>query len=146
MLKLEALSVKNIKELENLLSQYQEFYKTTPNTDNNLRFLSEFVSGEKGQFFLARDNNTPVGFIGMYFSYSSVRARPILILNDLFVNVDMRRQGIGKFLIQSALDYAKARGFQQVRWFTQTSNIDAQKLYAHFSVTSTEWVHYDVVC
>lgn len=144
MLTIEPLSQHNIQSLQKLFAQYQEFYGSTPNSERNITFLQSFISGKSGQFLLAKRGEQYVGFVGMYFSYSSVKAMPILLLNDLFVAQKMRRKGVGVFLIQSALDYAKEKEFQHIRWFTQSSNTPAQKLYKHFNSNVSKWVHYDI--
>lgn len=71
----------------------------------------------------------PVGFTQLYPKYSSARAIKNWILNDLFVDTDHRRKGIGASLIQAAIKFAKEEEAEFLQLETARDNSTAQSLY-----------------
>jgi ribosomal protein S18 acetylase RimI-like enzyme len=71
----------------------------------------------------------PVGFTQLYPAYSSVRAVKYWILNDLYVEADHRKKGIGESLIKAAMDFAKKDGATFMELSTAIDNYTAQTLY-----------------
>ena len=79
---------------------------------------------------LARgDDGATLGFAQLFPSFSSVRAAPIYVLNDLFVVPVARRQGVGTLLLQAAADMARATGAIRLKLSTAITNVAAQRLY-----------------
>jgi GNAT superfamily N-acetyltransferase len=96
-----------------------------------------------GRLHLAVSDGAPVGFSTIYFTFASTRACKIALLNDLFVAPPRRRSGIGRALIDHALDFARQERIDFVRWSTSASNADAQRLYAGYAAP-TSWQLYSV--
>ncbi len=136
---------KTVESLAELLGEYQEFYESKQNHTHNLKFLQNFLGGSEGVFFIARIGKNNIGYTSLYFSYSSVGAKRIAILNDLYVRDDFRGQGAGKALIDFAIDYSRSIGISHIRWCTRIKNDQAQKLYSKYDSAKTDWFHYDLV-
>ncbi len=77
------------------------------------------------------DPNTqqPVGFTQLYPKYSSVSMSKNWILNDLYVDNDYRKQGIGEDLIKTAMEFARNQSATFVQLETAVDNYTAQSLY-----------------
>lgn len=138
------MSEQTLNDQATLLAEYQEFYKVKPNHSHNLRFLRSFLNRDDGKFFIAKNGEEIIGYVCLYFSYSSISATRIAILNDLYVRKEFRNNGVGAQLIDFAINHASMMDIKQVRWFTRTHNIDAQKLYKKYNATKTDWLHYDL--
>jgi len=54
---------------------------------------------------------------------------PTCYLQDLFASVDTRGQGVGRALISSVYEQARAAGATRVYWQTHETNATAQRLY-----------------
>jgi ribosomal protein S18 acetylase RimI-like enzyme len=65
----------------------------------------------------------------LYPSFSSGRAAPIYILNDLFMAPAARRKGIGTLLLKKAEELGRAAGAVRLRLSTELTNASAQALY-----------------
>ena len=50
-------------------------------------------------------------------------------MNDLFVREDVRGSGVGRALINSALDEVRRRGAAHLEWFTAPDNRAGHRLY-----------------
>ena len=62
------------------------------------------------------------GFANLYWTFSSVAAGPIVLLNDLFVVESRRGAGIGRRLIEFSLRRAEERGASRLEWRTELDN------------------------
>src|SRR5438046_1813330 len=80
-----------------LFDAYRRFYGQQPDLPGAAAFLTDRLASEQSVVFLAVDGAaspaTSLGFVQLYPSFSSVRMKPIWILNDLFVATEARRLG-----------------------------------------------------
>ena len=123
-----------------LFDQYRMFYKQQSNLELAKNFIEARLNNNESVIFVALVNNKskPVGFTQLYPTYSSVRAIKNWILNDLYVNKEYRKQGIGEKLIKTAMDYAKITNASFVELSTAVDNYTAQKLYAQIGFNKQE--------
>ena len=144
-LKIEKATIDKVGDLLMLFGKYQDFYGASVIKNSNEEFLKDVLSGsEKGIFHVAYFDNQPVGFSGVYFSYSSVLAKKIAIINDLFILTDFRKQGFGRLLIDETINFLKEGKVVNIRWCTKSDNLDAQNLYNNLDVGKSDWIHYDL--
>ena len=85
----------------------------------------------------------PAGFATLYWTFSSVSAVDVVLLNDLFVVAEQRSAGIGRALLAAAAERATARGTQRLEWVTAPDNVAARRLYDGVGAAS-DWVHYEL--
>ena len=107
------LSVKRIKLDEihlvvNLFDSYRVFYKQTSDLSLAENYLNDRLKNNESVIFVVLDNEKPIGFTQFYPTYSSVRTVRNWILNDLYVDANYRKKGIGKMLIDAAADFGKS--------------------------------------
>lgn len=60
---------------------------------------------------------------------------PVCYLEDLFVDPDARRSGIGRALIEDGVTIARERGFGRLYWHTKSDNAVARRLYDTFAAS-----------
>jgi GNAT superfamily N-acetyltransferase len=90
------------------------------------RFLNDH---EPVDAFVAEQNGRLVGLVHFIFHRSTTRLSDVCYLQDLYVNKDLRRAGIGRQLIQAVYDAALKAGSTRVYWQTQNSNLAGRALY-----------------
>jgi GNAT superfamily N-acetyltransferase len=79
-----------------LFDAYRQFYRRPSDPDLARQFLLEWFQHNQSITFLAlRGADTAVGFTQLFPSFSSVSAAGTLILNDLYVSPEARRQKVG---------------------------------------------------
>ncbi|HET7930848.1 MAG TPA: GNAT family N-acetyltransferase, partial [Rhodanobacteraceae bacterium] len=85
----------------------------------------------ESEIFVCRDAATgaALGFTQLYPAFSSVAARRIWILNDLFVAPNARRRGVARELMQAARAFAAETGAIRLVLETAEDNHSAQGLY-----------------
>lgn len=92
------------------------------------RLCDPAASGLHG--FVAVDaHGRLVGLVHCQFHPSTWTASDYCYLQDLFVEPDARRGGVGRALIDRVVALARARGANRVHWLTGTDNAAARALY-----------------
>lgn len=135
----------DVEQLLPLIAGYQEFYGAKPDEARNRRFFSRLIGeNSRGTLIEARAGGEVVGFATLYWSQSSVSARDVVVLNDLFVRPDARSGGIGRKLIDAAVAVARERGAGALQWFTHPDNATARRLYDSLGATAETWVEYSL--
>jgi GNAT superfamily N-acetyltransferase len=135
----------DLDELRVLMRAYCDFYEVAP-SDGALRELSEQLLADPdkaGLQLIARDDaGAPVGFATLYWTFSTLAAAPIGLMNDLYVDPQARGSGIGAALIEACGAECTARGVTILEWETAPDNLRAQALYNHFGAERSEWIAY----
>ena len=114
-----------------LFNQYRIFYKQPADIELAKKFIDARLNNNESVIFVALADNKskPVGFTQLYPNYSSVRAIKNWTLNDLYVDKDYRKQGIGEELINAAMKYAQNNNAKFVELSTAVDNYTAQSVY-----------------
>ncbi len=113
-----------------LFDKYRVFYKQPSDINLAEKFIKERLENNESVIFVAlADGDKPAGFTQLYPLISSVKAKKNWLLNDLFVDADYRKQGIGESLIKAAMEFAKSQNAAYVKLETACNNYTAQSLY-----------------
>ena len=112
-----------------LFDKYRVFYKKDSDIELAERFIKTRLENNESVIYVALEGDSPVGFTQLYPKYSSVSAVKNWILNDLYVDSNYRKQGIGEALIKTAMEFAKSSGATYVQLETAVDNYTAQSLY-----------------
>lgn len=120
---------KDLEALTRLFDLYRVFYECDPDPVSARAFLEERLSHGDSHILCAFDGEEMLGFTQLYPSFSSSEMKRIWILNDLFVDPDHRRQGVGGALLDAAREFGKTTGATYLSLETQTTNKTAQSVY-----------------
>jgi ribosomal protein S18 acetylase RimI-like enzyme len=112
-----------------LFDQYRVFYKQASDIALAKTFIKNRLENNESVIFAAFENDKAVGFTQLYPLISSVRATKNWLLNDLFVDNDHRKKGIGEALLKAAAGFAKTHGAVFLQLETAVDNHAAQSLY-----------------
>ena len=129
-----------------LVAGYQRYYGAEPDVGRNRAFFSRFLDpSDVGLLLGAWVNADLAGFATLYWFFSSTKAADSVLMNDLFVQEDVRGAGIGRALIQRAIAEARRRGAAHLEWYTSPSNLVAQRLYDSLpGVQRSTWHAYEI--
>lgn len=129
-MKVVQAGLEHVESIAPLFDAYRQFYKQPSDLPGARAFLTERLRQGQSSVLVALDEDgAAVGFVQLYPSFSSVRMRPILILNDLFVSVGARRGGVGRALMNAALELARSTGAARLALTTAKDNHTARSLY-----------------
>lgn len=125
-----------------LFDAYRQFYKQPSDPALTRTFLSDRLRHDQSVIFIALDENgSALGLTQLYPSFSSGLARPIYILNDLFVIPSARRRNIAHHLLETAAEFARKSGAARLTLSTALDNAPARALYE-----SCGWHQDNVFC
>jgi ribosomal protein S18 acetylase RimI-like enzyme len=135
----------DVERIAPLFDAYRQFYRQSSDLPLATEFLRERLKLQESVIFLAEDDaGHAVGFAQMYPSFTSVGARRIWILNDLFVVPEARGQQVGRALLQAVKTHAAASGAKRIELSTARDN-QAQKLYESLGYEQDrEFYHYSL--
>lgn len=137
-------TLNDLVSITELVKLYRTFYQYSANDTQAIeRFIKERFRLDETIIFLAIVEGETVGFVQLYANFSTVSLGKVWNLNDLYVMSLHRGQGIGKSLVQAALDFAKQDGAVRVDIKTQDHNATAEALYGQLGFIQDEvFTHY----
>jgi GNAT superfamily N-acetyltransferase len=121
----------DIRTVAELFDGYRQFYGQPADLALAEGFMRDRFAHDDSAVFLAVEpqSGEGLGFVQLYPSFSSVAARRLLILNDLFVAPAARRSGVGRALMNMARDFAASTGARRIVLSTAATNHEARALY-----------------
>jgi len=123
-------SLVDVPTMARLFDLYRQFYDMRPDESLASAFIRDRLAAEQSAIFVAESpDGEAVGFCQIYFSFCSVFAGPICILNDLFVLPRLRGAGVGAALLAEAEAFAAGTGALRITLQTAITNDRAQQLY-----------------
>jgi ribosomal protein S18 acetylase RimI-like enzyme len=126
-------TIEDLNVLAFMFDDYRQCYEQAPDFEAAKSFISERLINHDTLLLVAYDEidgkEIGAGFVQIYPSFSSISMKKIFILNDLYVNPELRKKGLAKLLINSAKQFAADNKAGQLVIETRISNSSAQKLY-----------------
>ena len=134
----------DLADLLPLVRGYADFYEVSP-TDEALQALSRALIADpdrEGVQFLARRDGDPVGFATVFWTWSTLSAARLGVMNDLFVAEAARGTGTAEALIEACRAACAEHGAVELAWQTAKDNHRAQKVYDRIGGQRSEWFDY----
>jgi ribosomal protein S18 acetylase RimI-like enzyme len=137
----------DLAELLPLVRAYCDFYEVAP-SDGDLLALSRALLGDperEGVQLIARDTEgAAVGFATVFWSWNTLSAAPIGVMNDLYVAPAARGTGVADELIRACSHECRLHGAASLDWQTAKSNERAQRVYERIGAKRSEWLDYSL--
>jgi GNAT superfamily N-acetyltransferase len=137
----------DLPELLPLLRGYCDFYEVSP-SDEALLALSRALIADperEGVQLIARaPDGTAVGFATVYWTWQTLNAGRLAIMNDLFIAADARGSGLADRLIAACRERAAEHGASELAWQTAKDNLRAQAVYERVGGHRSEWLDYSL--
>jgi GNAT superfamily N-acetyltransferase len=137
----------DVDEVMPLLRGYCEFYEAAP-SEAALRGVCEALleaPDTAGIQLLARlEDGTAVGLATLFWTFSTLNAGPIGLMNDLYVAPAARGRGIGATLIEACAGECMHHGAIALEWYTAPTNKRAQAVYDRTGASREEWINYSL--
>ena len=147
MIRIRRARAADLDRVASLFDAYRQFYGCAPALGLARRFLSERLRRRESVIFVAERlaDRRILGFVQLYPGFSSVSARPMMVLNDLYVEPDARRSGAARRLVDAARGHGVRTHAAYIELATARSNAAAQALYESVGyVRDDEFVHYSL--
>jgi GNAT superfamily N-acetyltransferase len=114
-----------------LLAEFRDsFGNAKPATEGILASVERIAAGDDGEFLLvAAGGDEPEGVCQVRFRWSVWTSSPDCWIEDVFVRERARRSGLGRALVEAAIERARARGCARVELDVDEVNLGALALY-----------------
>jgi GNAT superfamily N-acetyltransferase len=144
-LTIETVTASDLPELMPMLRSYCDFYRVDPPDDRLLALANSLIENpDEGVQLIARGDGTPLGFATIYWSWQTLYAARVGVLNDLYVESAARGTGTGRALIDRGLQLCRERGAEKLVWETAPDNVTAQRLYDGIGAEKSTWLSYEL--
>jgi GNAT superfamily N-acetyltransferase len=145
MLIIDRVGSEDLPELLPMLRAYCDFYRVNP-PDDRLRGLAQALidNPAEGLQLIARQSGTPVGFATIYWTWQTLHAARVGVLNDLYVVPTSRGAGTGRTLIERCRQLCREHGAAKLVWETAPDNTTAQRLYDGIGAEKSTWLTYEI--
>ena len=145
---IERVREEHLEELLPLMRAYCDFYGVSP-ADEALTALSRALIADEereGLQLLARDDSgRAIGFATIFWSWSTLSAGRVGVMNDLFVDARARGAGVADELIEACAQCCRRRGdVTSLGWQTAKDNARAQAVYERAGARRSEWLDYSL--
>jgi GNAT superfamily N-acetyltransferase len=145
--RIHTVAEEDLEDLLPLVRGYCDFYAVAP-PDEALLAMSRALIADpelEGVQLIARDEGgRAVGFATIFWSWSTLSAARIGVMNDLFVDAEARGGGVAEALIAECRERCRERGARWLSWQTAKDNLRAQAVYERVGAKREEWVDYSL--
>lgn len=146
MMRIHPITTADLPDLMPLMRAYCDFYHVEP-SDQKLLSLSETLieNPSQGEQTIARDEQgKPLGFSTVFWTWQTLDADRVGVLNDLYTIPASRGMGVGRALINHCQQRCRDRGVPKLVWETAPDNTTAQRLYDGIGAKPSTWVTYEL--
>ena len=138
----------DLDELLPLMRGYCEFYEVAPSDEALLAMSRRLIADPEleGVQLIARDGDgTAVGFATVFWTWQTLSASRLGVMNDLFVAEGARGGGHADALIAECAERCRAHGATDLAWQTARTNERAQAVYDRVGATRDDrWLDYSL--
>jgi GNAT superfamily N-acetyltransferase len=139
----------DLDDLLPLVRAYCDFYEVAPPDDDLLALSRALIADpeREGVQLIARGSGPggpAVGFVTVFWTWSTLSARRLGVMNDLYVAEGARGSGVAEALIEACRAQCRARGVPRLAWQTAKDNHRARKVYDRVGGERAEWLDYEI--
>jgi GNAT superfamily N-acetyltransferase len=137
----------DLEELLPLMRGYCDFYEVAPPDDALLAVSRALIADpeREGLQLIAREpDGTAIGFATLYWTWQTLNAARLGVMNDLFVAERARGTGLADRLIAACRERCAAHGARELAWQTAKDNHRAQTVYDRIGGRRSEWLDYSL--
>jgi len=137
----------DLEELLPLLRGYCDFYEVSPSDEALLAVSRALIADpeREGVQLIARTpDGQAVGFATIYWTWQTLNAARLAVMNDLFIATEARGSGLADRLIAACRERAAEHGAGELAWQTAKDNHRAQAVYDRIGGSRSEWYDYSL--
>ena len=113
----------------------EDFKPDRKKQERGLRSILEQPS--RGRIFVVRTDYEIIGVVNVLFTISTAMGGFVILLEDVIIHPDFRRQGYGSQLVDYVVNFAKRKDFKRITLLTDKISAESQhffeKMHFHHS-------------
>lgn len=122
-----------LKDLDRVFELLNELYESKLKYERFKEIYHLKLKDTNNYYIVAILKNRIVGILTSEIQVKLHRAKKQSFIEDLIVDKEYRRQGIGKALLQNAIDYAKENDCEVIELTSYIKNENAHQFYENSS-------------
>lgn len=138
-------SASDLDLIVKMISDMAHFEKLEREVTLNKEDLKRELFKEKTAKFiiLELEDQTPIGYLCYYFTFSTFKGKKSLYIEDIFIYPEFRGKGYGKETFVHLVKLAALNGAARVDWVCLDWNENAQRFYESLGAKKhEEWLLY----
>ena len=129
--RIEPAAIEDLPQLvELLVALFSEEADFAPNRDkqeHGLRLILE--QPNRGRIFVLRTDHLVLGMVNLLFTISTAEGGLVVLMEDIIVHPQHRRQGYGGKLLEHAIAFAQERDFRRITLLTDKISAESQDFF-----------------
>jgi len=129
--RIEPATIEDLPQMVELLvalfSVEEDFQPDRKKQEHGLRLILEQPS--RGRIFVLRTDHQILGMINLLFTISTAEGGFVVVLEDLIIHPQHRRQGYGSRLLDHAVAYANKKDFKRITLLTDKISAESQAFF-----------------
>lgn len=129
--RIEPATIEDLPQMVELLmalfKEEADFAPDRKKQEQGLRLILEQPS--RGRIFVLRTDHMIIGMINLLFTISTAEGGLVVLLEDLIVHPQHRRQGYGGLLLDKAVAYARKKDFKRITLLTDKISAESQAFF-----------------
>jgi GNAT superfamily N-acetyltransferase len=124
----------DLRAIEKLLEDLINAMDDTEGIDTGtaLENCERLLNDAGSHFLVAAREGTPVGFINFTVRQTILHQGPSALIDELVVAEEYRGKGVGRQLVQAAIEKCRRLGCSEVEVSTEKTNLKARKFYKQY--------------
>lgn len=110
-----------------LFSQSGDFRPEQESQEHGLRLILE--QPNRGRIFVVRNDEKIFGMANLLFTISTARGGFVILMEDVVIHPDHRRQGYGAMLVRHVVEFAKLKEFRRITLLTDRISAESQEFF-----------------
>ena len=141
-LRIEPATVEDLDDLTELVMDLfrleEDFEPDRAKQQHGLKLVLE--QPNRGRIFVVKNAHKIVAMVNLLFTISTAEGGMVIVLEDLIVHPDHRRQGHGGRLLDHVLSFAQKRGFLRITLLTDRISNASQEFFAKHGFTKSQMI------
>ncbi|HEY1049500.1 MAG TPA: GNAT family N-acetyltransferase [Prosthecobacter sp.] len=129
--RIEPATIEDLPQLVELLlalfSEEQDFRPDKAKQEHGLRLILE--QPNRGRIFVLRTDHKVIGMINLLFTISTAEGGLVVLMEDVIVHPQHRRQGYGGRLLEHAMEFAREKRFRRITLLTDQISAESQSFF-----------------
>jgi GNAT superfamily N-acetyltransferase len=129
--RLEPATIEDLPQLVELLvalfSEESDFEPDKLKQEHGLRLILE--QPNRGRIFVLRTEHMVIGMVNLLFTISTAEGGLVILMEDVIVHPQHRRQGYGSLLLNHAIEFARAKHFKRITLLTDKISAESQAFF-----------------
>ncbi len=137
--------ISNLLSLMRELAEFEKYANDFAVTEDVLRQQGFHRSPPDFQCLIAEEGGDLVGFLVYYFVPFTYRAKPNLIIKELYIADGYRSRGVGKLLMKAVAREAEQADCGMIKWYVAKWNERGVQFYERLGATiDSNWHEFQM--